>query len=192
MDLIKLMCHCCKRFTSSEFIVPCKTPGCNLLFCNRCLTSRFKYSHAKADRLPTAHWKCPVCTHKCKCDICQPEEHPKPVKEDSTIFNSFPLKCHRKKRIRKPNFPFKIEPSAKTLISEKGTNEVCSPISLCSLPSVSGIIKLTSLVFLRDKKEIIEEKPQIEQGLKLMPAENYEMMTAIQLLSFASIPISFL
>lgn len=145
MNIVKLMCHCCKKFTSSEFLVPCKIPGCKLLFCHKCLTSRFKYSHAKTATLPTAHWKCPVCANRCRCEVCIEKEvvvlnEKKPLRPNSTVPHS-----HRKKRIRKDkrnhcDAPTKPEQLMRCSISEKETHEICSPIPRRFLPPISSIV----------------------------------------------------
>jgi len=104
MNILKFICHCCKRSAGSEYTVPCKTAGCNLFFCHRCLTSRYKYSYAKTAKLPTPHWKCPVCTKKCSCADCpSPSQSEVPAFEGKLMVQGrTSVHQHRKKkRIRK-------------------------------------------------------------------------------------------
>ena len=100
-NLVKFQCHSCKCESALELLVPCKNSCCGLLYCRKCLTSRYKYSRAKAANLPTLSWRCPVCTCRCFCDNCvetgatiQPQKVINKTK--STTGN-----WYRKKRIRK-------------------------------------------------------------------------------------------
>ena len=83
--LVKRICHSCKCETEGNFLVPCHAEGCHKFFCRRCLTSRYKFSKAKAAHLPSFNWRCPACTRRCYCADCvetgtKPKQH-KPIKK---------------------------------------------------------------------------------------------------------------
>lgn len=64
------LCHYCKLLLAPRFIVPCKVT-CGRFFCRKCLTRYYKFSRPKCAKLPSATWKCPVCTKRCYCEGCQ-------------------------------------------------------------------------------------------------------------------------
>lgn len=148
MDLLKLICHCCKCTVPNELTVCCMTPGCNLFYCHRCLTSRYKYSYAKTAKLPTPKWKCPVCTRRCWCNECVQTGVAMPLKKSLNKNTTCVHQYRRKKRIRKgkrmaDRSSLKIEFSVRTTPSEKVHQEVHSTISQYQLPSISGITSVT-------------------------------------------------
>ena len=69
-SVIKRRCHSCKCDFPLDDLAPCRNLCCGLLYCRKCLTSRYKYSRVKAANLPTFNWKCPVCTRRCFCSEC--------------------------------------------------------------------------------------------------------------------------
>ncbi len=69
--LVKRRCHSCKCEIAEALSVPCRSDHCHKFFCQKCLTSRYKYSKAKAATLPSLNWKCPVCTRRCFCIECE-------------------------------------------------------------------------------------------------------------------------
>ena len=69
-SVVKRRCHSCKCDIAEAFSVPCRADHCHKFFCQKCLTSRYKYSKAKAASLPSINWKCPVCTRRCFCLEC--------------------------------------------------------------------------------------------------------------------------
>eukprot|EP00826_Nyctotherus_ovalis_P017707 TRINITY_DN1522_c0_g1_i6.p1 TRINITY_DN1522_c0_g1~~TRINITY_DN1522_c0_g1_i6.p1 ORF type:complete len:252 (-),score=-15.13 TRINITY_DN1522_c0_g1_i6:136-891(-) len=140
-NLARLLCHLCKRFCVPGSFIPCKTPCCGKLFCNKCLTSQYKYSKSKVSRLPTPMWRCPVCTKKCKCDEC------------CELFK-IPRKRHGKRRTAAgksdstksklstsgraaTNFYSRADANTVTPLGDKGTHEVLSPAAKRHLPSIS-------------------------------------------------------
>ena len=68
--VIKRRCHSCKQEFAESQSVACREDHCCKFFCQRCLTSRYKYSKTKAATLPSLNWKCPVCTKRCFCPDC--------------------------------------------------------------------------------------------------------------------------
>lgn len=99
-NMMKLRCHSCKREAPLDCLVQCKSGCCCLLYCRRCLTSRYKYSRAKAANLPTAHWKCPVCSNRCHCETCVSEGYALPVHKTISK-KTAAASWYRKKRIRR-------------------------------------------------------------------------------------------
>lgn len=74
--VIKRKCHSCKCEVLEGNLVACQSECCHKFFCQKCLTSRYKYSRAKAAKLPSFHWKCPVCARHCYCDDCLASNNP--------------------------------------------------------------------------------------------------------------------
>jgi len=162
MNVLKFICHCCKKSSVPELMVPCRISECDLFFCHRCLTSRYKYSYAKTAKLPTSHWRCPVCTQKCRCADCSKVLRPelsassdKLLIEDAAFMNPRRKKAKsRKGKSKPPEGSVKTGYSTKSFLFEKETQEVCTPTSQFSLPPISGNIYLSSLAFLNiEKKE---------------------------------------
>eukprot|EP00826_Nyctotherus_ovalis_P049818 TRINITY_DN6047_c0_g1_i7.p1 TRINITY_DN6047_c0_g1~~TRINITY_DN6047_c0_g1_i7.p1 ORF type:complete len:181 (+),score=0.83 TRINITY_DN6047_c0_g1_i7:135-677(+) len=122
MNIVKVLCHCCKRCSASSLMVPCKIPGCQLFFYQHCLTSRYKYSYVKAAKLPSPHWKCPVCTHKCRCVECpQPPPTLMVQAENQLKGGVMPVRQQRtRKRIKKGK--------------RKPPRDRCRPGPACSAP----------------------------------------------------------
>eukprot|EP00826_Nyctotherus_ovalis_P025035 TRINITY_DN1933_c0_g1_i12.p1 TRINITY_DN1933_c0_g1~~TRINITY_DN1933_c0_g1_i12.p1 ORF type:complete len:198 (+),score=8.24 TRINITY_DN1933_c0_g1_i12:184-777(+) len=194
MNILKLICHCCKRSSPPECMVPCKTPGCDLFFCHRCLTSRYKYSYAKTAKLPSPHWKCPVCTHKCRCADCpQPssevEMAGKLLVEDATCAHT----QRRKKRIRKgkrrsSDCSLKTGSSMKTPSLERESQAADSPSPKLLLPPISSTLPLSPLVFLgsgNNERKVV----RVERRQEILPASLYERMQIGELLQLVLFPI---
>lgn len=137
-DLIRPLCHFCKRLCSPDTFIPCKTPSCGRLFCHKCLTSRYKYSKAKVSRLPTPNWKCPFCTRKCACEDCIGE-------------SDGPLKKLRTKKIKAKYRYKKLKTSIRTVakcysradantrapLDDKCSHVIYTPVVNWRLPSIS-------------------------------------------------------
>ena len=192
---IKLMCHTCRKSFSSEFMVSCMTSGCNLMFCHKCLTSKFKYSRAKAESLPTTHWKCPVCSKKCKCNHCSRKTKgiQIPIKKAIVKPISAGFSPYHKQRIQKSyGYPFKIECLHQASQGEKETQIFFSPDLQHSLPSISSIIIEEFIVFpsILDTKTKSTKKDKKESPI--LTGNLYENMNLTTLLNLASIPISIL
>jgi len=137
--LSKLRCHCCKKMTSLDFLIQCKTSGCSFLFCHKCLTSRYKYSKVKVSSLPTAHWKCPVCARRCQCVNCIESGIAMPIKK-KIMKRKRVIRCVRKKnRIRKPVFIIQNICDIKAPLSEKQTKELLTPIVHHKMLPISGM-----------------------------------------------------
>jgi len=96
--MVKRICHSCKCEIGEAFAVPCRAEGCHKFFCQKCLTSRYKYSKAKAASLPSLNWRCPVCTRRCYCLDCI--EAGLVVKKRKTVYKH-DIYSTRKKRVRK-------------------------------------------------------------------------------------------
>jgi hypothetical protein len=100
--IIKRRCHSCKCDFPTECLVSCRNMCCKLLYCRKCLTSRYKYSKAKSANLPTLNWKCPVCTRKCYCPECvKAGLTVPPVQKVITKPKVQNCTWYRKKRVRK-------------------------------------------------------------------------------------------
>lgn len=194
MNILKFICHCCKRTTTSENMVPCKTPGCDLFFCHRCLTSRYKYSYAKTAKLPTPHWKCPVCTRKCRCTECPPPLPSATVQallggkslvEDNTCAHQ----QRRKKRIRKGKrkSPDSSLGTGSSLKSPSIGKETLTPPLKFVPPSISSNSLLSFLVFFEAERNKPKPKARDER-LQLFPAEVYERMGIGDLLNIVLYP----
>ena len=136
-DIIKPVCHYCKKYNPTEFFVPCRSGCCKLFFCHKCLTSRYKYSHVKASQLPTPNWKCPVCTNRCYCDYCISHGISIPMKTKKIHKQYY----HKTKKIIKKKQEDKVRRRPyKKCIFTMFTCEKDSPAIQCLLPSISGII----------------------------------------------------
>lgn len=96
------ICHYCKLALAPRFIVPCKVP-CGRFFCRKCLTRYYKFSRTKCAKLPSATWRCPVCTKKCYCESCQDNA----ILSSSKCKNQF--KNPEKKKIKNHNMLQKTE-----------------------------------------------------------------------------------
>lgn len=142
--LTKLLCHCCKKEQAVEFLVPCKSPGCNLFFCHKCLTSRYKYSKVKVSKLPTAHWRCPVCANRCQCTECLESGVTIPIKKRMVKRREVARRFRRKKRIRKPIFNVQTNSGTRTPPSEKETEQFFSPTVHRLMPPISSIFTIYS------------------------------------------------
>ncbi len=103
--VLKLRCHSCKCDCPAEQLVPCRSPGCKLFYCRRCLTSRYKYSKTKSANLPTMSWKCPVCCHRCYCETCISAGVSAPPEKVIYKPKSTVGTWYRKRRIRKSGQP---------------------------------------------------------------------------------------
>ncbi len=99
--IVKLRCHSCKCDSNIDQLVRCRNPGCGLFYCRRCLTSRYKYSRAKAANLPTLNWQCPVCCKRCYCDTCVSVGLTVPPVKVVNKIKATASNWYRKKRIRK-------------------------------------------------------------------------------------------
>jgi hypothetical protein len=98
--VVKRICHSCKCEADGELLVPCRAEGCHKFFCRRCLTSRYKFSKAKASHLPSQNWRCPACTRRCYCTECvlagtKPKQL-KPIKK----LRTYVKRGHRRKKSR--------------------------------------------------------------------------------------------
>eukprot|EP00826_Nyctotherus_ovalis_P017702 TRINITY_DN1522_c0_g1_i1.p1 TRINITY_DN1522_c0_g1~~TRINITY_DN1522_c0_g1_i1.p1 ORF type:complete len:191 (-),score=21.38 TRINITY_DN1522_c0_g1_i1:154-726(-) len=185
-NLARLLCHLCKRFCVPGSFIPCKTPCCGKLFCNKCLTSQYKYSKSKVSRLPTPMWRCPVCTKKCKCDEC------------CELFK-IPRKRHGKRRTAAgksdstksklstsgraaTNFYSRADANTVTPLGDKGTHEVLSPAAKRHLPSISLFLEKCG-----------DAQPGIHlpnfRRFPVLSASLYEAMTVSELLKLGSLPI---
>ncbi len=69
-EVVRRCCHSCGNDIAEALSVPCRGEQCHLVFCQKCLTSRYKYSRVKASSLPSINWRCPVCTKRCYCSEC--------------------------------------------------------------------------------------------------------------------------
>lgn len=149
-DIVHLLCHCCKKSWISDYLVPCKTPFCGRLFCYKCLTSRYKYSKAKAARLPTPSWRCPVCTHKCHCEECQTGDFQ--IRQKSIRKPKIKKFTYRKRKINKyrkavSKFYLRADANTGTPLNDQESNEIFSPKPRKLLPPISSNLFLHSSVF---------------------------------------------
>lgn len=99
--LLKRRCHSCKCEAQIECLVGCRNPSCKLLYCRKCLTSRYKFSKAKASTLPTLNWRCPVCTRRCFCTECLTLGVSMPVQKVLGLHKNSRTARYKRKRIRK-------------------------------------------------------------------------------------------
>ena len=64
-------CHQCRQKTI-EVKAPCKSAGCGLQFCPRCLLNRYNEVVDQVRKLTT--WKCPRCRKICNCSCCRKKQ----------------------------------------------------------------------------------------------------------------------
>lgn len=138
-NLVRPLCHFCRRLCSLDTSIPCKTPSCGKLFCHKCLTSRYKYSKAKVSRLPTPNWKCPYCTKRCACDDCIGELGA-PLKRGRT--GKYKVNKYRYKKLktsirRVVKCYSRTDANTKAPLDDKGSHKICTPILNWRLPSIS-------------------------------------------------------
>jgi len=137
-QLNKLICHCCKMETSLDSLVLCKSSCCNLFFCHKCLTSRYKYSKVKVSKLPTPHWKCPVCANRCQCDQCIKAGITAPIKKKRMKRKEAARRLRRKRRVRKPTFQIQSNCETRTPLSEKESDQFLNLVAHCLIPPISS------------------------------------------------------
>lgn len=183
-ELNRLICHCCKTQTFPHFLVPCKTSGCGFFFCHRCLTSRYKYSKAKVVKLPTAHWKCPVCAERCQCDECISAGISIPIKKKVVKRRDLTGHFRRKKRIRKPIFNVQTNLETKTPYSERETNPFFSPLPQRSVFPISSINFAIIVDFFGSETYV-----QPGEVREVFPASTYEAMSVDELIKIAMRPL---
>jgi len=72
------ICHHCGKSKSG---FTCCDSACKKTYCEKCLTSIYRYSHKNMKKYCTRNtWNCPACCSKCKCGKC-----PLPIKGFSSI-----------------------------------------------------------------------------------------------------------
>jgi len=64
-------CHQCRQKTI-EIKAPCKSAGCGLQFCPRCLLNR--YNEVVDQVMKKKSWKCPRCRKICNCSCCRKKQ----------------------------------------------------------------------------------------------------------------------
>ncbi len=64
-------CHQCRQKTI-EVKAPCKSAGCGLQFCPRCLLNR--YNEVVDQVRKQKRWKCPRCRKICNCSCCRKKQ----------------------------------------------------------------------------------------------------------------------
>jgi hypothetical protein len=147
-ELVRLLCHFCKRFCLPDSFIPCKTPCCGKLFCHKCLTSRYKYSKAKVSRLPisplhgelrydrgvTPNWMCLVCTKKC---VCEEVPRKKCIIRKRSAHHT--IDSNRNKKVKTvTKFYARADANTRSPLDDRATNENSIPESNYLLPSISS------------------------------------------------------
>lgn len=142
-DVVRLLCHCCKRHCAFDYLVPCKTLGCGRFFCHKCLTSRYKYSHAKISRLPSPNWRCPVCTGRCRCEECS-SVFDVPVKKRGIKKMKKNHHAYRKKKVYRAKkiagkFYLRNDANTRSPLEDRPTGVNITPQYTYYLPPISCI-----------------------------------------------------
>ena len=107
--------------------------------------SKYKYSRAKAMTLPTPHWKCPVCGHRCKCESCKKEEVKFIIKKELSEDTKY-IPCKHRKRglVMNGRYCSYFDFNMRTPLIVEGiqepeeTQESISPKPKTLLPPLSG------------------------------------------------------
>eukprot|EP00824_Muranothrix_gubernata_P000166 TRINITY_DN1018_c0_g1_i1.p1 TRINITY_DN1018_c0_g1~~TRINITY_DN1018_c0_g1_i1.p1 ORF type:complete len:350 (-),score=4.31 TRINITY_DN1018_c0_g1_i1:13-1062(-) len=100
-------CHHCRQFIDKVNLAECQVKGCKKSYCRICLSSKYKFSKAKALQLPTATWKCPACTRKCSCQACNPLQTPPKRAKKKAIMDSILKIRPPENRDEYPSTPYK-------------------------------------------------------------------------------------
>ncbi len=204
-EIIKRRCHSCKCEIDEELSVPCRGENCHLFFCQKCLTSRYKYSKVKAASLPSLNWRCPVCTRRCFCEDCASSGNLPRRRKQLAKRNLYTIRRRPKKRPR-----CTLALSLTSSRSQEGAGQATHNGSCCASPEAPAPISSPPAVpalgalspefsFARALAAKDLESASVRRQACMMPitvgkrmamlsAETYSGMTAVECLQLAFAP----
>ena len=134
---VRNCCHYCKLPSPPRFLVPCKIP-CGLYFCRKCLIKYYKFSRVKCSKLPTANWKCPVCTIKCQCSDCRKSNSVQPIEKVQKNKELMKLKKRNPEELSDKESNYSNPHKLSSSIYEPKCKSIVTPEINCKLPHILG------------------------------------------------------
>jgi len=151
-EVVKRRCHSCKCEVAESLLVPCKMECCHKFFCLKCLTSRYKYSKAKASTLPSINWKCPVCTRRCYCNECVSAGNIPKKKKSQAKRNLYSVRRRMKKKVR---------PKSKTgMIALQRANDVVAKCRIGGRESTTAATVPSPCIQCQDSSNMMPNRMQ--------------------------------